>query len=113
MSSILAQIGTKIGVEISSLDSRVNALESNGGGGGGDTPVDSYSETTYTDGLVSVINTWSTNSKANLVQTKTFTYTDGLLSQIVVTDGSSVTELTQTFTYDSEGNLESITKNYA
>lgn len=114
MSSILAQIGTKIGVELSSLNSRVNALESNGGGGGGgDTPVDSYSETTYTNGLVSEINTWSTNSKANLVQTKTFTYTEGLLTQIVVADGSSVTELTQVFTYDSEGNLESITKDFA
>lgn len=114
MSSILAQIGTKVGVELSSLDSRVNALESNGGGGGGgDTPVDSYSETTYNNGLVSQISTWSTSSKSNLVQTKSFTYTNGLLTQILVADGSSVTELTQTLTYDSNGNLESITKDYA
>lgn len=111
--SILGQIGAKVGTEISSLSGRVSALESNSGGGGGSSPVDSYSETTYTNGLVSQISTWSTSSKSNLVQTKTFTYTNGLLTQIVVADGSSVTELTQTFTYDSDGNLESITKDYA
>ena len=110
--SILGQIGTKVGTEISSLSSRISALESSGGGGGS-SEVDSYSETTYTNGLVSQISTWSTSSKSNLVQTKTFTYTNGLLTQILVADGSSVTELTQTFTYDSEGNLESITKDYA
>jgi len=111
--SILGQIGAKVGTEISSLSGRVSALESNGGGGGGSSEVDSYSETTYTNGLISQISTWSTSSKSNLVETKTFTYTNGLLTQIVVTDGSSVTELTQTFTYDSEENLESITKDYA
>ena len=100
--SILGQIGAKVGTEISSLSGRISALEANGGGGGGSDPVDSYSETTYTNGLVSQISTWSTSSKSNLVQTKTFTYTDGLLTQIVVADGSSVTELTQTLTYDSE-----------
>ncbi len=112
MSSILGQIGAKIGTELSSIDSRVASLESNGGGGG-NSPVDSYSETTYTNGVLTGISTWSTSSKANLVQTKSFTYTSGLLTQIVVADGSNVTELTTTFTYDSNGNLESITKDYA
>ena len=111
--SILGQIGAKVGTELSSLSSRVTSLESNGGGGGGGSPVDSYSETTYTNGVVTGISTWSTSSKTNLVQTKSFTYTDGLLTQIVVADGSSVTELTTTITYDSNGNLESITKDYA
>jgi hypothetical protein len=101
--SILGQIGAKVGTELSSLSDRVSALESS----------DSYSETTYTNGLVSQISTWSTSSKSNLVQTKTFTYTNGLLTQIVVADGSSVTELTKTLAYDSDGNLESITKDYA
>ena len=77
------------------------------------TPVDSYSETTYTNGLVTGISTWSTSSKTNLVQTKSFTYTNGLLTEIEIADGSNVTELTTTFTYDSNGNLESITKDYA
>jgi len=77
------------------------------------TPVDSYSETTYTNGLVTGISTWSTSSKTNLVQTKSFTYTNGLLTEIEIADGSNVTELTTTFTYDSNGNLDSITKDYA
>jgi flagellar biosynthesis component FlhA len=103
MSDILGQIGAKVATKISSLSSRVSALESN----------DSYSETTYTDGLVSQISTWSTSSKSTLLQTKAFTYTNGLLTQILVTDGSITTELTQTLAYDSDGNLESITKDYA
>jgi len=103
---ILSQIGTAVGTEFKSLGSRVDTLESDGG-------VDNYLETTYSSGLVSQISTWSTSSKANLVQTKSFTYTNDLLTQIVVKDGSSVTELTQTITYDSDGNLESITKDYA
>ena len=80
---------------------------------GGSTPVDSYSENTYTNGVLTGISTWSTSSKTNLVQTKSFTYTNGLLTEIEVTDGSNVTELTTTITYDSNGNLESITKDYA
>jgi hypothetical protein len=103
---ILSQIGTAVGTEFKSLGSRVSTLESSGG-------VDSYSETTHTNGIVSEINTWSTSSKSNLVQTKSFTYTNGLLTKIVVKDGSSVTELTKTFTYDGDGNLASITKDYA
>jgi hypothetical protein len=106
MTDILAQVGTKVGTEFKSLGSRVSTLESGGG-------VDSYSETTHTNGIVSEINTWSTSSKSNLVQTKSFTYTNGLLTKIVVKDGSSVTELTKTFTYDGDGNLASITKDYA
>lgn len=101
--TIFEQIGGKVGTEVDSLSSRISALESE----------DSYSETTYTNGVVSQITTWSTSSKSNLLQTKAFTYTNGLLTQIVVADGSSVTELTQTLAYDSDGNLESITKDYA
>ncbi len=101
--TIFEQIGGKVGTEVDSLSSRISALE----------PEDSYSETTYTNGVVSQITTWSTSSKSNLLQTKTFTYTNGLLTQIVVADGSSVTELTKTLAYDSDGNLESITKDYA
>lgn len=77
------------------------------------TSVDSYSETTYTNGMVSEINTWSTSSKSNLVRTKSFTYTNGLLTQVVERDGNNAVHLTKTITYDSDGNLESITKDYA
>lgn len=103
MSDILGQIGAKVGETISSLSGRVSALESS----------DSYSETSYTNGVVSQITTWSSSSKSTLLRTKAFTYTDGLLTQILVTDGSNTTELTQTLAYDSDGNLESITKDYA
>jgi len=103
MADILGQIATKVGTEISLLSGRVSALELS----------DSYSETTYSSGLISQINTWSTSAKSDLIQTKSFTYTNGLLTQVVVADGSSVTELTQAFTYDSDGNLESITKDFA
>jgi hypothetical protein len=101
--TIFEQIGGKVGTEVDSLSSRISALE----------PEDSYSETTYTNGVVSQITTWSTSSKSNLLQTKAFTYTNGLLTQILVTDGSNATEFTQTLAYDSDGNLESITKDYA
>ena len=110
--SILAQIGTTLGAEFKSLGSRVSALESGGGGGGVDL-VDDYSETTFVNGLISQITTWSTPFKTILMQTKSFTYTGDYLTQIVVTNGDDVTEFTQTFTYDSEGNLESTTKDYA
>ena len=103
MPDILAQLGTKVGTEISSLSSRVSALELE----------DSYSETTYIDGVVSQIRTWSTSSKSNLLQTKAFTYTDGKLTQVLVKDGSDVTILTQTIAYDGDGNVSSITKDYA
>ena len=107
--TIFEQIGGKVGTEVDSLSSRISALESEESY----SETDSYSETTYTNGVVSQITTWSTSSKSNLLQTKAFTYTNGLLTQIVVADGSSVTELTQTLAYDSDGNLESITKDYA
>ena len=108
---ILSQIGTAVGTEFKSLGSRVSTLES--GGGGGVDLVDDYSETTFVNGLISQISTWSTPYKTILMQTRSFTYTGDYLTQIVVKDGSSVTELTQTITYDSDGNLESITKDYA
>jgi hypothetical protein len=48
-----------------------------------------------------------------LLGTKAFTYTSGNLTSVVEKDGSDVTTLTKTLTYDSDGNLESITKDYA
>lgn len=116
MSSILQSVGTKIGTEIRSLSARVSTLESGGGGGGGgggETPTDSYSETTYSSGVLTRVTTWSTSSKDVLVQTKSLTYTDGRLTGIVITDINGTTTLTTTLTYDSEGNLGSITKDYA
>ena len=49
MASILEQIGTKVGEELKAL-----------------TPTDSYSETTFTNGLLSGLTFWSNSSKSTL-----------------------------------------------
>jgi hypothetical protein len=82
------------------------------GGGGGTNAADSYSEPTYTNGVLTSLATWSNNTKAVLVETKAFSYTNGNLTQIVVKDGNNATTLTKTLNY-SGGNLASITEDYA
>lgn len=114
MSDILAQLGTAIGGQIGSLSSRVSAIENDGGGGSGASPVDSFDEITYgADGSVTIITTYSTPSKLNIVQSKVFTYQSGNLYQILTRNGSNETIMLKTLTYDSDGNLESVSKDYA
>lgn len=96
MASILKQIGTKVGKELKALN-----------------PTDSYSETTFTNGLLSGLTFWSNSSKSTKLSSKVFSYTNGNLTGVVEKDGSDVTTLTKTLTYDAEGNLASITKDYA
>ena len=96
MASILQQIGTKVGQELKALR-----------------PTDSYSETTFTNGLLSGLTFWSNSSKSTKLSSKTFTYTSGNLTSVVEKDGSDVTTLTKTLTYDGDGNISSITKDYA
>jgi len=79
---------------------------------GGVSQTDTYSEPTYTNGVLTSIVTWSDNTKSVLVETKTFSYTSGNLAQIVVTDGNNATTITKTFTYSGD-NLSSITKDFA
>ena len=111
MTDILAQIGDKLGSKIKELEALINS----GGGGGGNptSPTDDYTESTFSGGVLTAMTTWTSSLKTTLVGSKAFTYTNGLLTKIVVKDGSSVTELTKTFTYDGDGNLASITKDYA
>ena len=112
MSDILAQIGDKLGSKIKELQAQI---DSGGGGGSGHNhdPVDSYTESTFSNGVLTATTTWTSSLKSTLVGSKAFTYTDGLLTQVVESDADSAVHLTQTITYDSDGNLESITKDYA
>ena len=73
---------------------------------------DDYSEPTFTDGILTSLTTWASNGGTK-VSSKTFSYTSGNLTSVVEKDGSDVITLTKTLTYDSSGNLESITKDYA
>jgi hypothetical protein len=105
MSSILAQIGARIGQEFNSISSSLQGLAGE----------DTYSEIGYdANGNVSTITTYTDSTKATLVKTKTLTYTSGSLTGIVVTDSSGTTVLTQTLAYDAtSGDLDSIEKDYA
>ena len=100
MASILEQIGTKVGTELKSLSTRIGLT-------------DNYSEFTFDEGLLTALTTWADSGKATKVSSKAFTYTDGNLTSVVEKDGSDVTTLTKTLTYDTDGNLESLTKDYA
>lgn len=100
--SILYKIGQAVKV----------AGQSGGGGGGGPTLTDDYSEPTFTDGILTSLTTW-TSDGGTKVSSKTFSYTSGNLTSVVEKDGSDVITLTKTLTYDAEGNLASITKDYA
>lgn len=86
--------------------------EPSDGGGGGNSETDSYTENTFTNGLLTGQSKYTSNG-GTLLETKLFTYTSGNLTQIVVKDGSNVTTLTQTIAYDGDGNVSSITKDYA
>ena len=111
MTDILAQIGDKLGSKIKELEALINS----GGGGGGNptSPTDDYTESTFSSGVLTAMTTWTSSLKTTLVGSKAFTYTSGNLTSVVEKDGSDVTTLTKTLTYDSSGNLESITKDYA
>jgi YD repeat-containing protein len=106
MPDIFSQIGTKIGTELKSLSDRIDGI-------GGDSPSDNYSEPIFTSGLLTALTTWTDSGKGTKVGGKTFTYTSGNLTSVVEKDGSDVTTLTKTLTYDGDGNLASITKDYA
>jgi hypothetical protein len=82
------------------------------GGSGPATPSDSYTEPTFTGGVLTSMTTWSDSTKTALVETKTFSYTAGNLTQITTTDATGTTTLTKNITY-SGGNLASLTEDYA
>ena len=111
MTDILAQIGDKLGSKIKELEALINS----GGGGGGNptSPTDDYTESTFSSGVLTAMTTWTSSLKSTLVSSKAFTYTNGLLTQVVEKDENDAVHLTKTITYDSDGNLESVTKDYA
>jgi len=75
---------------------------------------DSYSENTYdSNGNLTDIDIWEDNTKAVVVGSKEFTYTSGNLTQVVEKNASGTTTLTKTIAYDGDGNVSSITKDYA
>jgi len=73
---------------------------------------DSYTTNTYTNGVLTGQSKY-TSDGGDLLETKTFTYTNGNLTQVVVKYGDNTTILTQTIAYDADGNVSSITKDYA
>lgn len=83
------------------------------GGGNAPSPADSYSEPVFTGGVLTSLTIWMDSSKGAKVSSKTFSYTSGNLTSVVEKDGSDVTTLTKTLSYDGDGNLASITKDYA
>ena len=111
MTDILAQIGDKLGSKIKELE----ALIDSGGGGGGNptSPTDDYTESTFSSGVLTAMTTWTSSLKTTLVGSKAFTYTNGLLTQVVENDENDSVHLTKSITYDSSGNLESVSKDYA
>ena len=91
--------------------SSIVVLAEPSGGGGGNTETDSYTENTFTSGVLTEQKKYTAQG-GTLLETKTFTYTSGNLTQVLVKDGS-ITTLTQTIAYDGDGNVSSITKDYA
>ena len=73
---------------------------------------DSYTTNTYTNGVLTGQSKYD-EVNGDLLETKTFTYTNGNLTQVVVKYGDDTTILTQTIAYDGDGNVSSITKDYA
>jgi hypothetical protein len=111
MTDILAQIGDKLGSKIKELE---DLIDSGGGGGGNPTsPSDNYTESTFSSGILTAMTTYTSSLKTTLVSSKAFTYTSGLLTSVVESDENGATHLTTTITYDSSGDLESVTKDYA
>ena len=110
MTDILAQIGDKLGSKIKELEAQI------GSGGGGHThpdPSDDFTESTFADGVLTAMTTYTDSLKSTLVSSKSFTYTNGALTQIVERDENNAVHLTKTITYDTEGNLQSVTNDYA
>jgi len=75
---------------------------------------DSFSEPVFNSGGdLTSLTTWTNSGKGTKVGSKTFSYTSGNLTSVVEKDGSDTTILTQTIAYDVDGNVSSITKDYA
>ena len=76
------------------------------------TSSDRYSETSFTDGVLTSISTYKDSSKTTLINTKTFTYTDGRLTSIEIRNELNIRTFLQTITNTSNGAVETITKDF-
>lgn len=105
-STILGQIGTAVGGWLHPLAMSSATTESK----------DYFNELSYSDGNLSAINVYVDNTKTQHLFNKVFTYdaTKRLIS-VVTTKYAELDNViyTQTIAYDSDGNVMSITKDYA
>ena len=76
------------------------------------TPTDSFVENTFTEGLLTSQIRY-TSDGGLLISTKEFTYVNGNLTQVTTKDTDDEITLLQTIAYDVDGNVSSITKDYA
>jgi len=115
LANSVTSLNELVELRASELESQIDEISSGGGGGGGSgntEAADDYSELTFNEGVLTAIRTWADSTKSELVKGKLFTYEEGRLAEVADFDEVNVTVLTKTLTYDSEGNLESITKDY-
>ena len=87
------------------LTSQINAIAPS-------TPTDSYVENTFTEGLLTSQIRY-TSDGGLLISTKEFTYVNGDLTQVTTRNTDNEITLLQTIAYDVDGNVSSITKDYA
>ena len=87
------------------LTSQINAISPS-------TPTDSFVENTFTEGLLTSQIKY-TSYGGPLISTKEFTYINGNLTQVQTKDADNAITLLQTIAYDGDGNVSSITKDYA
>lgn len=104
--TILGQIGNKVGGWVHPLALGAGVTDSK----------DYFTELVYTSGDLTAINTYVDNTKTVHLFNKVFTYdTTKRLIKVVTTKYNSGENniLTVDLSYDSNGGLESITKDYA
>ena len=70
-----------------------------------------FNELTYTDGVVTKIETYDSPAKTTKKFTKTLSYTSGALTQISTLTEATSASITKTLTYNTSNVLVSITKN--
>ena len=109
LANSVSSLSELVELRASDLETQIDEISS---GGGNTEASDDYSELTFNEGVLTAIRTWADSTKSELVKGKLFTYEEGRLAEVADFDEVNVTVLTKTLTYDSEGNLESITKDY-
>jgi hypothetical protein len=73
----------------------------------GGKPKEYYSEFTFTNDVLTTIDTWTDSTKTEKISTRTFTYTNGSVTRIVEIYESGETVI-KSIVYDGSGNLSSV-----